>query len=321
MPEPGGSGRAGAQRRAPSAGADGSWSARAQRDASGASGWIEEFEPLDARQFTIAIRKLANSLTYGIDRSPFLGSGTEYVQSRPYQPGDSVRSMDWRVTARTGHHYVKEYEAPKNVPCLLFVDTSASMTVSSTRRSKYETALFVAGGLALACLDRSSPVGVVGAGERALRIQPSLSRARVLEWILRLRSFRYDEATTLARRIREVAPTLPQRTLVVVLSDLHDPEAPAAIKRLSQIHDCVVLQLEDPAETGLAGSGFFRAAEAETGAEFVTHGRRRWLDPQSSARELKRCGVDHLHLRTDRPFVPALRHLFRGRGWIARGTR
>jgi uncharacterized protein (DUF58 family) len=287
----------------------------------GRTGWIEDLGTLDARQFTIAIRKLANSLTYGIDKSPFLGSGTEYVQSRPYQPGDSVRSMDWRVTARTGHHYVKEYEAPKNVPCLLFMDTSASMTVSSTAKSKYETALFIAGGLALACLDRASPVGVVGAGERALRIQPSLSRARVLEWVLRLRTYRFDERTTLARRIREVAPTLGQRTLIVVLSDLHDDEAITALKRMSQLHDCVVLQLEDPAETGLRGSGFFRASEAETGREFVTHGRRRWHDPAAMARELKRCGVDHLHVRTDKPFVPSLRELFRGRGWVARGTR
>lgn len=290
-------------------------------DARYGPGWIADFETLDARQFTIAIKKLANSLTYGIDKSPFLGSGTEYVQSRPYQPGDSVRSMDWRVTARTGHHYVKEYEAPKNVPCILFVDTSASMTVSSTRTSKYETALFIAGGLALACLDRSSPVGVVGTGERSLRIQPSLSRARVMEWILRLRSFRYDEGTTLGRRIREVAPTLQQRALIVVLSDLHDADAVSALKHVGHVHDCVVLQLEDPAETGVRGSGFFRAAEAESGHEFVTHGRRRWHEPARMARELKRAGLDHLHVRTDVPFVPALRQLFRGRGWIARGTR
>jgi uncharacterized protein (DUF58 family) len=290
-------------------------------DPTGRTGWIAELSTLDARQFTVAIRKLANSLTYGIDKSAYLGSGTEYVQSRPYEPGDSVRTMDWRVTARTGHHYVKEYEAPKNVPCILFVDTSASMTVSSTHASKYETALFIAGGLALACLDRSSPVGVVGAGQRDLRIRPSLSRARVLEWILRLRSFRRDESTHLARRIQETAPTLGQRSLIVVLSDLHDEGAIGALKRLGHLHDCVVLQLEDPAETGLRGSGFFRASEAETGREFVTHGRARWLDPSRAASALKRSGIDHLHVRTDQPFTPALRQLFRGRGSIARGSR
>jgi uncharacterized protein (DUF58 family) len=284
-------------------------------------GYVEDFRTLDSRQFVIALRRLADSLAYGIDRSPFVGSGIEYAQSRPYQWGDSVRSMDWRVTARTGRHHVKEYETPKSMPCYLLIDTSASMTVSSVARSKYETALFVAGGLALACLDRVSPVGVVGVGERALRIQPSLSRPRVLQWLLQLRAYRYDEGTSLGARLVELGPSLAQRSLVVVLSDLHDPVALGALKRLVQVHDCVVLQFQDPAETGLRGSGFLRAREAETGREFVTHGRRRWLEPEEAARELKRCGIDHLVIRTDRPFAHSLRNLFKARGWLGKGSR
>ncbi|MBL8857728.1 MAG: DUF58 domain-containing protein [Planctomycetes bacterium] len=286
-----------------------------------AEGFIEDFTTLDARQFTIAIKKLATSLTYGIDKSPFLGSGTEFVQSRPYQPGDSVRSIDWRVTARMRSYFVKEYEAPKNVPCILLLDTSASMVVSSTARSKYATALFVAGGVALACLDRASPVGVIGVGERALRVEPTLSRARALEWILRLRRYRFDEGTTLAARVTDLAPMLQQRTLVVVLSDLHDADAASALKKLAQRHDCVVLQLQDPAESGLRGSGFLRAREAETGREFATTGRSTWLDAEAATRLCKSAGIDHLLIRTDRPFEAALRQLFKARGFAARGTR
>ena len=284
-------------------------------------GYVEDFRTLDSRQFVIALRRLADSLAYGIDRSPFVGSGIEYAQSRPYQWGDSVRSMDWRVTARTGRHHVKEYETPKSMPCYLLIDTSASMTVSSSARSKYETALFVAGGLALACLDRVSPVGVVGVGERALRIQPSLSRPRVLQWLLELRAYRYDEGTSLGARIGELGPSLAQRSLVVVLSDLHDPAALSALKRMVQVHDCVVLQFQDPAETGLRGSGFFRAREAEIGREFVTYGRRWWFEPDRAAGELKRCGIDHLVIRTDRPFAHSLRNLFKARGWLGKGSR
>jgi uncharacterized protein (DUF58 family) len=284
-------------------------------------GHIEDLDALDSRQFVIALRKLADSLTYGIDKSPFVGSGIEYVQSRLYQDGDSIRAIDWRVTARTGRYHVKEYESPKSMPCYLLIDTSASMAVSSSARSKYHTALYIAGGLALACLDRVSPVGVVGVGERSVRIQPSLSRDRVLQWLLLLRTYRFDEVTTLAHRIGQLTPSLGQRSLLVVLSDLHDPDALRALKRVSQLHDCVALQLEDPSESGLRGSGFFRAREAETGREFVTHGRRKWLDPSRAEAELKRCGIDHLRIRTDKPFAHSLRHLFRSRGWASRGAR
>ncbi len=284
-------------------------------------GFVEDFAHLDARQFTVAVRKLADGLAYGIDKSPFLGSGVEYVQSRPYQDGDNVRAIDWRVTARTGKFHVKEYEAPKTLPSWLLIDTSASMTITSTRHSKYETALFVAGGLALACLDRVSPVGVVAVGERGLRIQPSLSRAKVMQWLLQLRTFRYDEGTRLGARVAELAPSLASRSLVIVLSDLHDEDAFAALKRLAARHDVVALQFVDPAESGLSGAGFFRAREAETGREFVTRGKSNWLDTERAARELPKAGIDHLVIRTDRPYVHALRNLLRGRGFIGRGTR
>lgn len=283
--------------------------------------WIDEFDTLDSRQFVIALRKLANSLSYGIDRSPFVGSGVEYVQSRPYQEGDSIRQIDWRVTARTRKYHVKEFETPKSMPCYFLVDTSASMAIASTARSKYHTALFIAGGLALAALDRVSPVGMIAVGERVLRIQPSLSTARVMQWLLLLRRHRYDERTTIATRLAQLLPSLSCRSLFIVLSDLHDPAALPALKRASQLHDCVVLELADPAESGRRGAGFLRAREAETGAEFTTHGRRCWVDASARADEFKRAGIDHLRIRTDQPFAHALRQLFKARGFVGRGER
>lgn len=284
-------------------------------------GYLDTADHLNARQFLIAVRKLADALSYGTDRSPFLGSGIEYAQSRPYQWGDSVRSIDWRVTARTGKVFVKEYEAPKRLPCYLLMDTSASMTVSSVKRSKYAVAVHIAGGLAFACLDRVSPVGVVGVGGRDLRIEPSLSRGQILQWLHAFRRFRYDEPTALGRRVAELAPTLADRSLVIALSDLHDETALPALKLLAQRHDVVVIQLQDPAETGLAGAGFLRAGEAETGRVFVTRGGRQWVDPEVTARDLKRAGVDHLLLRTDRPFVANLRNFLMARDGIGRGRR
>jgi uncharacterized protein (DUF58 family) len=284
-------------------------------------GTLPTHELLDARRFEILVRRLADSLSYGTDRSAFLGGGIEYVQSRPYEPGDPVRSIDWRITARTGRYHVKEHEAPKRMPVYLVLDTSASMTVASTRLTKYGTALHLAGGIALACLERVSPVGVLGAGQRAVRIEPSLSKAQVLEWILRLRRFRYDETTLLARRLSELAPRLANRALLIVLSDLHDPGSLEALKQLSQRHECAVIELADPAEDGLRGAGLMRAREAETGRAFWTHGRRRHADPERTARELRRAGIDHLRLVTDRPYVDPVRHFLRERGLLSRTVR
>lgn len=284
-------------------------------------GLLAKVEPLAARKFVIAIRRLADDLTYGLDGSRFLGSGIDYVQSRAYLPGDPIKSIDWRVTARSGKVHVKEYEAPRRIPAWFVLDTSASMVVSSTARSKYELALHTAGGLALACLDRTSPVGVIGAGSRDVRIEPSLAKDQVLQWLLRLRRHSFDEPTQLARRLAELRPTLTSRSLVFVCSDLHEERAIHAIALLAQRHEVAVLQFQDPAEVTLRGSGFLRAQEAETGRQFVTHGRRRLLDQAGIERHLREGGVEHLLIRTDQPFVHRLRHFFRSRGLAGRGAR
>jgi uncharacterized protein (DUF58 family) len=284
-------------------------------------GYLDTVDRLDARQFMLAVKKLADSLGYGSDRSPFLGSGFEYVQSRLYQFGDPIRSIDWRIMARTGKPYVKEYETPRRLPCYLLLDTSASMTVTSVSRSKYAIALHLAGGLAFACLDRVSPVGVIGLGGRELRIEPSLSSARVMEWLHQLRHFRYDEPTTIARRISQLAPTLTSRAVVLILSDLHDPESLPALELLAQKHDVAVFQFLDPAEQGLSGGGFVRAREAETGRAFVTRARKTWIDPDAFTADLRKAGIDHLLIETNKPFIARIRHFCRSRNLIGRGAR
>lgn len=284
-------------------------------------GYFEALDTLDSRQFHVAVKRLADSLSFGTDHSPFLGSGIEYVQSRQYLPGDPIRAIDWRVTARTGKVHVKEFEAQKRLPCWLLIDTSASMTTGSTARTKYRTALHIAGGLAYACLDRVSPVGVLGIGSSPLRIEPTLSRQQVLQWLLRLRRFRYDERTTLSRRAAELASRLDSRSLIFALTDLHEAGAVEALELLGQRHDVVALRLRDPAERHLRGSGIVRLREAETGRTFVTHGRAQWLDDVAVQKELERGGIDVLCIDTDRPFAHRLRHFCHDRGLLGKGAR
>jgi uncharacterized protein (DUF58 family) len=276
---------------------------------------------LDERQFRLAVRRIADSLSYGSDASPFLGSGIEFVQSRPYIPGDPVKSIDWKVTGRTGRVHVKEYEAPKRMPVYLLLDTSASMCVSSRAVSKYAWAVQLAGGMALAALSRLSPVGLIGCGERDLRVRPSLSRLQVMRWLHELRRFRLDERTSLARGLREARAMMDNRSMLIVLSDLHDPQALGVLKPIAREHDCVVLQLQDPSEPGRIGGGMFRAAEAETGEQFVAHGRSRWVDVDAAAREMKRSGIDHMRLPTDQAFLPRLRAFLARRDCLGRMAR
>ena len=278
-------------------------------------------EYLDPRRFAVAVRRLADSLLPGADVSRLVGSGTDYAQSRPYQPGDPVRFIDWRVTARTGTPFVKEYEAARRLPCWVVVDATASMGIASTHRTKFRLATEAAGGLALACQALARPAGLAAAGGSHPAEPPTLSRAAVFAWLHRMRRVGPGGAGSVGRRADELAPRLAERSLVVVLSDFHDPDAVPALKRLAGRHDVAAVHLMDPAEAGLPGAGFLRAAEAETGRRFVTHGGRAWSDPEPVRQELRRAGVDHLLLDTGKPYAVALRRFFRDRGVLSRGVR
>ena len=278
-------------------------------------------DPIDSRQFIIAIKKLADDIGYGSDRSTFLGSGIEYIQSRAYQIGDPIKSIDWKVTGRTGKFHVKEYEAPKQIPIYLLIDTSASMTVSSIKTSKYNSAVRIAGGIALAALERISPVGVVGAGGRELFVNPTLSKDRILQWLLKLRSYRVDEPTRIGSRLSELMPILKSRSMIVLISDLYDSSAMPALKLAAQKHDCVVLKITDPVETEIHAAGFVKIREAETGSTGIIKKKSKITDSKLIAEELKKSGIDFLQLFTNEPIAHKLRQFFKSRTLLSRATR
>lgn len=265
-------------------------------------------EPLDARQFELSVRKLADMLAYGQQTSAFLGSGLEFAQSRPYQTGDAVKSIDWRVTGKTGRVHVKEYEAPRRMPVYLMVDTSASMVLSSVRgNSKYQIALQIAGALALASLNQSNPVGLLAVGSRQLHAPADNSKQSILGWINQLRSASFGESTCVGMKLRSLGAQLRQTSLLILLSDLHDPLAAASLRTLAQQHDCAVIHLQDPAETQIPRLGIFRAREAETGVSFTAtrHFKR---PPASDASELVAADISYLRVLVGAEFVAPLRH-------------
>lgn len=269
--------------------------------------------------FEMVVRRLADDLAFGADNSLFLGSGLEYASSRPYQPGDSVRSLNWRLTARTGKPFVKEFEALKRTSVYIVVDTSASMAVASTPIRKHDIAVWVAAAVGLASQRRLSPVAFVGGGDRATRLVPSLLASDLWQAIEPLRVGQLVESTRVGERLRQLNSRLDRASIIVVVSDLHDAGAIAAVRESAHRHDCVVLHTIDPAEVEPLRAGFFRGAESETGRTFLGASRTRWRNEHELARELARAGADYLALRTDRPFVPPLRHFLSSRAFVARG--
>ncbi len=276
-------------------------------------------ESLARGDFDIVIRRLADDLAFGSDTSRLVGSGLEYASSRPYIPGDSVRLLNWRLTARTGRAFVREYEALKRTSAYLVVDTSASMAVSSAARTKHDLAVWIASALGLVAQRRMSPVAVFVDGERSVPLAASLSRNDLWNALEPLRAHDFAEGTSLGERLRQTAARATRASLFVILSDLHDPDAVAAIRSTAQRHDAMVLHLLDPAETRPLGAGFVRAREAETGRAFLGTSRTRFGAPDLVRDELLRSGADYLRLVTDQPFIPPLRHFLGSRGMFARG--
>ncbi|MBX3355494.1 MAG: DUF58 domain-containing protein [Phycisphaeraceae bacterium] len=271
--------------------------------------------------FEVVVRRLADDLAFGADNSLFTGGGLEYAGSRPYQPGDSIRILDWRLTARTGRAFVKEHEALKRVCVYLVVDTSASMSRSSSAVSKHDLAVWLAAALGLVALRRLSPVAIVAGGDRRLPVLPSLARGDLWHAIEPLRRADTAESTRLATRLDELSRRAERASLVLVISDLHDPGALGALRRAAQRHDVTVLHTIDPAESGPLRAGFFRGAEAETGRRFLSHGGHRPAIHEDLRQELVRSGIEVLELRTDRPFLAPLRRFLSSRGAALRGTR
>jgi len=273
-------------------------------------------EALAHKEFEMVVRRLADDFAHGSDESRYVGSGLEYAQTRPYVAGDPIQQMDWKVTARTGEPHVKEYESLKRTPVHIVIDTSGSMAVASTPLSKYDLAVWLAAALGLVAQRRMSPVRLFSGGSRSLHSTASLSRSILRQSMDALRHPDLDEQTRLAKALDMMRATCQQRTFVIVLSDLHDPEAIDAILRIAHGHDIAVIEIQDPAESGALAAGFLRGTEAETGAQFLVGGKARWgINTENGRRsQLSRGGVDHLLLHTDQNFIPPVRRFVSSRG-------
>jgi uncharacterized protein (DUF58 family) len=149
---------------------------------------------------------------------------------------------------------------------------------------------------------------VVGGGERETRFLPSLLRSDLWQAVEPMRAKNFRERTKLTERLTMLDVRADRRSIVFVITDLHDPGIMPSLRHVAQKHDCVVVHLVDPVEVGPLRSGFYLGQEAETGRTFLAHGRTRWSRTEEHEAELMRSGISCVRLRTDEPFVGGLRH-------------
>lgn len=282
-------------------------------------------ETLSKNNFELLLRRIADDIAFGTDESLFVGSGLEYAQSRPYEPGDPVRQIDWKVSARMPVAYVKQHETLKRLAMYFLIDTSASMQVSSTPLSKHALAVWIAGALGLVALRRLSPVSVLSGGSRSKNLRqeslPSLSPDDLWRNLEPMRGLDFEESTELTQRLDSLTLKLRERSVVVVLSDLFDDEVISGLRKLGPGHDVIVFHLVDPVEEGNLQAGYFVGEESESNEHFLVKGRDRWLHHQDLERQLAGADVSYLRLRTDQPPVMAMRNFLLTRLVLMRGQR
>ena len=269
-------------------------------------------------------RGLVSALFAGDYRSVFRGQGMEFAEVRPYTHGDDYRAIDWNVSARLGHPYIKTFMEEREVTLLLVVDQSGS-THFGTPRSKAAIGIEVASILALAAANTNDRVGALLFAEAVERvIPPAKGRRHALRVIRDLVAFQSEgKRTDLATALRYASELLRHRSIVVVLSDFLAEGWEQPLRQLAVRHELVAVALEDPRESNFPDAGWLDLVDAETGTRRLVdtgdrgvRGRLRALTErrrEERTRTFSAAGADHVTISTAVDYAPALRRVFANR--------
>jgi uncharacterized protein (DUF58 family) len=266
-------------------------------------------------------RSIVNSLFTGEYRSVFRGQGIEFAEVRAYQHGDDFRAIDWNVSARMGHPFVKTYHEEREITLLLVVDQSGSCQFGRPY-TKAALAVEVAAVLALAAARHNDRVGaLVFADKVEYVVRPRKGRPHALRVIRDLVAFTpRGRGTNLAEALRYAAKLLRHRAIVAVLSDFRADGWEDALAQLAAGNDVVAITIDDPRELDLPDTGWVDMEDAETGGRVLvdtSHGPTRTRvrvaaerQLQERGRKLLAAGVDRVALQTSVPYAVPLRRAF-----------
>jgi uncharacterized protein (DUF58 family) len=277
------------------------------------------------RLIELKTRGLSEHIFSGEYHSAFKGRGMAFSEVREYIPGDEVRTIDWNVTARFNHPFVKVFEEERELTVMLVADVSGSGDFGSHERLKRELITEACATLAFSAIKNNDKVGLILFSDAIeLFIPPKKGRSHILRIIRELLEFHpKGRGTDITGALRYLNNVIKKRSIAFLITDLMDTDYEDALKIANRKHDLVVLRTTDPREEELPRMCLVRFQDPETGEQ-------RWIDTsnasvrrayraaalkhQAVTREaLKKAGVDHAVISTRDGYVRPLMNLFKQR--------
>ena len=277
------------------------------------------------RQIQIHTSKFVNDILAGEYESVFKGRGMEFDEVREYLPGDDVRTIDWNVTARMGHPYVKRFVEERELTVILCVDASSSGNFGTTDRLKKEVAAELCALLAFSAIKNNDKVGLIMFTDQVEKfVPPKKGSKHVLRVIRELLYFEPQAVRTdISKALEYLNKVTSRRAVVFLVSDFIASGYEHDLRLSNKRHDLVAINIIDPRELELPNVGLIELEDAETGERILvdTRGRetrrsyaelcQRELD---SRRQLFRSyGVDSMEINTSKPYYSELIRFFRMR--------
>ena len=277
------------------------------------------------RRYEVKIRKAINSQMQGDFHSIFKGSGLEFDDVRPYQWGDDVRNIDWRVTAKGHGTFMKTFIEEKEQTVFFLLDVSASQEIGKDKRQKIDLTREVAGVLTLAAIKEGSKVGVLSYSDRVESYaKPGKSMKHAYEIINKIFSFKpKSKKTHLDGAIKYTLNLLNRKSIIFIISDFLDEDFTHSLRGLARKHDLIVMHVSDKSESVIPQLGIVPLLEKESGKtiwmntssqDFKKTFERTYGNKKESLADFcKRNDVNYVSIGTEEEYVPKLIKLFRHR--------
>ncbi len=277
------------------------------------------------RRIQITTSRLVTDFLSGQYESVFKGRGMEFDEVREYQPGDEIRTIDWNVTARMGHPFVKKFIEERQLTVMILLDASASSYFGTVSRMKSELAAEISAALAFAAIKNNDRVGLIVFTDRIEKfIPPRKGTEHVLRVIREALYFKPEgKGTDISAALRYLDNVTSRRAVTFIVSDFLSKDFKKPLSIANKRHDCVGITLTDPREIDLPNAGIVELSDAETGRLFRVDTSNASVRQAYSARSRRTMeerakifgsiGVDHIDIRTDKPYIEELIKFFKMR--------